>query len=749
VSDPRPLSRRAAVRATRPVRLDTSISEWPEAGLVVAFAPNDPAASIRVDEGRVVEIDGRVEEDFDSIDRFIALHAIDAAVAEEAMALSPLDLARRLFDPGTPAVEVRRLFGGLTPARLVEVVWQLDVLEMMLALRKMRLRRQPANQAHVTNRREHPALLAADAAEAARRGFAEVETTVGVAPLAPLNALAVLVGSQVGRPGVLTQCAVEESVNLRLALKGLVSYAETLSVYGSPGAFDDGDDSPWSKAFLASAYASRGVKIRFTSGSGSEVLMGHDGGHSMLYLEARCVLAVKGAGSQGVQNGAISCIALPLSLPGGVRSVLAENLLAAALGLEVASGNDALSSHSQTRKSAKLMLQFLPGTDFVTSGYSVMPREDNLFGGGNFDCDDLDDWTTLQRDLQVDGGITPVAEEELAAVRERGARAIQAVHAELGLPVIDDEEIRAAVDARDSSDLPPRAQADDVAAAEAFFRSDRTILDVASALQRRGFRAEARAMMALARQRSAGDYLQPSGILVEKEDDLSAVSAINSPNEYGGPGTGYRVEAERWDELKLAPHAQDPREICGPAIGEPLFDEHTVATKGDGDEVVLAVGPAFGGAIGETLAGWSHADVVSRIVDGVEGEGVAIRIVRVRHTADCAFVGHRGASLSGSGVAIGLQSRGTAVIHRSDLAPLDNLELLSQAPNLTLESYRALGRNAARHALGKPVEPIPVNVDNQARLRHIVRTTLFHRREVALVEEDAVPLTLVRREAGP
>ena len=85
----------------------------------------------------------------------------------------------------------------------------------------------------------------------------------------------------------------------------------------------------------------------------------------------------------------------------------------------------------------------------------------------------------------------------------------------------------------------------------------------------------------------------------------------------------------------------------------------------------------------------------------------------------------------------------------SDLAPLDNLELLSQAPNLTLESYRALGRNAARHALGKPVEPIPVNVDNQARLRHIVRTTLFHRREVALVEEDAVPLTLVRREAGP
>lgn len=115
-------------------------------------------------------------------------------------------------------------------------------------------------------------------------------------------------------------------------------------------AFVDGDDTPWSKAFLASAYASRGVKIRFTSGTGSEALMGHAEQRSMLYLEARCLLVVRGAGSQGVQNGSISCIALPEALPGGVRAVLAENLLAAMLGLEVASGNDALASHSKSAK---------------------------------------------------------------------------------------------------------------------------------------------------------------------------------------------------------------------------------------------------------------------------------------------------------------------------------------------------------------------------------------------------------------
>ncbi len=213
----------------------------------------------------------------------------------------------------------------------------------------------------MTNLKESPALLAADAAEAARRGFAEIETTVGVARYAPLNAIALLVGSQTGRPGVMTQCAVEERRNLELAIRGLVTYAETLSVYGTEPVFVDGDDTPWSKAFLGAAYASRGVKVRFTSGTGSEALMGYAQGLSMLYLEARCLAVVRAAGSQGVQNGSISCVALVLSVPGGTRAILGENVLAAWLDLEVASGNDAIASHSEIRKTAKLMGQFLPG----------------------------------------------------------------------------------------------------------------------------------------------------------------------------------------------------------------------------------------------------------------------------------------------------------------------------------------------------------------------------------------------------
>lgn len=87
-------------------------------------------------------------------------------------------------------------------------------------------------------------------------------------------------------------------------------------------------------------------------------------------------------------------------------------------------------------------------------------------------------------------------------------------------------------------------------------------------------------------------------------------------------------------------------------------------------------------------------------------------MVRIRHTSGCAFIGHAGARLSGSGVAVGIQSKGTVVVHQRDLAPLENLELFSQAPNLELENYRQIGRNAACYALGKPIAPVPVKIDN-------------------------------------
>ena len=734
-------SRRFASRATRDLHLEQLVSPMPELGLVAANGENDPIPELVVEGGAVTRMDGRSAAEFDVIDRFVVAHGLDLEVAVEAMATDDLMLARMLVDVDVPRAELVRLSRGLTPAKLARVIGLLDPVELMLALKKLRARRAPGNQAHVTNLKESPALLAADAAEAARRGFAEMETTVGVARYAPLNAIALLVGSQTGRQGVMTQCAVEERRNLELAIRGLVTYAETLSVYGTEPVFVDGDDTPWSKAFLGAAYASRGVKVRFTSGTGSEALMGYAQGMSMLYLEARCLAVVRAAGSQGVQNGSISCVALVLAVPGGTRAILGENVLAAWLDLEVASGNDAIASHSEIRKTAKLMGQFLPGTDFVTSGYSVMPRHDNTFGGGNFDADDLDEWLTIQRDWQVDAGIEPVSEEELLRVRERAARAVQAVFADLSLPAISDEEVALATTGYDAREMPDRDRAADVEAADELLGRGVSGLDVALALDRHGFDDVAEAVLDMQRQRISADYLQTSAVI---GPDGVVRSAVNDPNEYSGPGTGYRLDGERWELLQRLPQVVAPADLLGDAEGaDPIVSEGEPAALGeDASEVVVAVGPAFAASIRRTIADLDHRDVLEAICDGIRDGGGEPRLVRVRRVADVAFIAHDGAALSGSGVAIGLQSKGTAVIHRADLQPLDNLELFGMSPLYTLESYRAMGRNAAGYALGKRVGPVPTQLDNFARAKLIVRTTLLHARETQAIVPGGAPVQL-------
>ncbi len=734
-------SRRVESRERRDLARETLVAPYPELGLVAAGGPRDPEPELVVEDGVVTRMDGRAAAEFDVIDRFVVAHGLDLDVAAEAMGLEDAELARKLVDVNVPRSELVRLSRGLTPAKLTRAVSLLDPVELMLALKKLRARRTPANQAHVTNLKESPALLAADAAEAARRGFAEIETTVGVARYAPLNAIALLVGSQTGRPGVMTQCAVEERRNLELAIRGLVTYAETLSVYGTEPVFVDGDDTPWSKAFLGAAYASRGVKVRFTSGTGSEALMGYAQGLSMLYLEARCLAVVRAAGSQGVQNGSISCVALVLSVPGGTRAILGENVLAAWLDLEVASGNDAIASHSEIRKTAKLMGQFLPGTDFVTSGYSVMPRHDNTFGGGNFDADDLDEWLTVQRDWQVDAGIEPVAEDELERVRERAARAVQAVFRELGLPPVSDAEVEAATGGYDSRGMPDRDRAADVEAADDLLAREVGGLDVALALDRAGFGEVAEAVLSMQRQRVSADYLQTSAVI---DADGVVRSAVNDPNEYAGPGTGYRLEGDRWQLLQSLPHVVVPEELIGvpPAAAPIVLERGEAAVGSDPAEVVVAVGPAFADAIRETIARLDHRAVLEAVADGIRESGGVPRFVRVRRVADVAFIAHDGARLSGSGVALGIQSKGTAVIQRADLEPLDNLELFGMSPLYSVESYRAMGRNAAGYALGRRVGPVPTELDNFARAKLIVRTTLLHARETQAVVPGSEPVEL-------
>lgn len=319
-------SKRFEALAARPVNQDGFVEEWPEVGLMAMGSPNDPIPSIKIENGKIVEMDGVARSNFDFIEQFIADYAIDVKVAEKAMAMDAAAIAKMLVDVNVPRQEIIDLVRGLTAAKLVAVFNTMNVVEMMMAMQKMRARKIPSNQCHITNVKDNPVLIAADGAEAAARGFDEMETTVAVVRYAPFNALALLIGAQTGRGGTLIQCALEEATELELGMRGITAYAETISVYGTENVFVDGDDTPWSKGFLASAYASRGLKMRFTSGTGSEVQMGYAEGKSMLYLEIRCIMVTRGAGVQGLQNGSVSCIGVPAAVPSGIRAVLAENL---------------------------------------------------------------------------------------------------------------------------------------------------------------------------------------------------------------------------------------------------------------------------------------------------------------------------------------------------------------------------------------------------------------------------------------
>ena len=597
-----------------------------------------------------------------------------------------------------------------------------------LAVAKMHVRRTPSIQAHVTNRLDDPLLLAADAATAVAFGFRELETTVPVLAHAPSNALALLVGSQVGAPGALTQCSVEEAIELDLGLRGLTTYAETVSLYGTEQVFVDGDDTPWSKAFLCSAYASRGLKMRVTTGAGSEVLMGETEGCSMLYLESRCVALARAMGAQGVQNGGIDGASIAGSVPEGMRELLAENLMVMLRDLESCSGNDTQVSESELRRSAHTVPLLLAGSDFLFSGFGSIAREDNMFGPSNFNGEDIDDYLVLQRDWGVDGGLRPVSEEHLLAVRERAARAVAAVFTELGLADFDEAQVESAVCAASSRDLgdgDPIAVAD---AARAIQAQRITVLDVVAALADVGYEQEAQRVLEMARRRLDGELLQPAAICDEQGRVLSKVT---DPNDYAGPGTGYDLTPARRAEIAGIRQQRSVQEL--------LREQQTHAghlslvqlgpAKGSGDprEVVIGVSPAFARGLWMTTGGLPIGEVLRQILAGIEEQGCISRIIQVHHTIDLGLIGLTAARISGSGVAVGLQAKGTALIHRRDLAPLANLELYSVAPVLRGPMYRELGANAARHAKGLA----PVAVRNPYLEEAI--TARYHAHTVALV----------------
>lgn len=143
-------------------------------------------------------------------------------------------------------------------------------------------------------------------------------------------------------------------------------------------------------------------------------------------------------------------------------------------------------------------------------------------------------------------------------------------------------------------------------------------------------------------------------------------------------------------------------------------------------EVVIGVGAAFQTEINATIGGIPLEEVLRNVQAGIEEEGMNYRVVKILDTSDVCFMALEAAKLSGSGIGVGIQSKGTTVIHQKDLYPLSNLELFPQAPLMDLETYRKIGRNAAKYVKGEKVTPIECTNDPMIRAKYQVKAALMH-----------------------
>nr|VXZ91948.1 Propanediol dehydratase medium subunit [Klebsiella pneumoniae] len=116
-------------------------------------------------------------------------------------------------------------------------------------------------------------------------------------------------------------------------------------------------------------------------------------------------------------------------------------------------------------------------------------------------------------------------------------------------------------------------------------------------------------------------------------------------------------------------------------------------------------------------------------------------MVRILRTSDVSFMAWDAANLSGSGIGIGIQSKGTTVIHQRDLLPLSNR---SCSPSAAADAgdLPADWQNAARYARKESPSPVPVVNDQMVRPKFMAKAALFHIKETKHVVQDAEPVTL-------
>src|SRR5690606_34914253 len=109
-------------------------------------------------------------------------------------------------------------------------------------------------------------------------------------------------------------------------------------------------------------------------------------------------------------------------------------------------------SESEIRVGAKITPYLMAGSDLICSGFGSIRKYDNTFNPSLFNGEEIEDYLTLQRDFEADGGLTPITESSVEQLRMRAIRAIAAVFEELDLKKVPEEWVQSVATASGSQD---------------------------------------------------------------------------------------------------------------------------------------------------------------------------------------------------------------------------------------------------------------------------------------------------------
>ena len=177
------------------------------------------------------------------------------------------------------------------------------------------------------------------------------------------------------------------------------------------------------------------------------------------------------------------------------------------------------------------------------------------------------------------------------------------------------------------------------------------------------------------------------------------------------------------------------------AAGKLTITENGEARKGTAaDEVVIGLAPAFGTKQVKTIIDLPHDKVLREIIAGIEEEGLKWRIDQGAATPPMFPSSPMWPPSTPAPASVSASSpRATTVIHQKDLPNLSNLELFSQAPLIDLDTYRKIGKNAAKYAKGESPTPVPTRNDQMARPTYQALSALLHIKETELVDNNKKP----------